>query len=83
MRAPAFLLAPVLAGLLVAMCTEVLAEAAIKAQEGNVQNWIEFYERERAVRTPRSVPPREADESAAPSVAPAPGEEPPQPARDR
>jgi hypothetical protein len=36
-----------------------LAEAAIKAQEGNVRNWIEYYERERASRAERVHAPRE------------------------
>lgn len=35
-----------------------LAEAAIKAQEGNVRNWIEYYERERASRAERVQTPQ-------------------------
>lgn len=48
-----------LAGGLACACAQVLAEAAIKAQEGNVQNWIEYYERERARNLQRSEPTRE------------------------
>ncbi|MEX0959582.1 MAG: hypothetical protein WDZ63_09880 [Burkholderiales bacterium] len=66
---PALMLQALLAGGLACVCVQVLAEAAIKAQEGNVQNWIEYYERERARNLQRSEPPgKTSGESAGPEA---------------